>query len=480
MTARNNRKMVIVELNEAERHFLDKYATTERLPTFKKFLTRGKIVETRIASWNSSAERAWRHITPWIIWPSVYTGMKPEEHRIIAFGQDTQILQGRCIWDRLNAKGISTGVCGNLMSYPVRRNLYSLFYIPEALATTADCFPDYYRPIQEFLVFTARNYSENFLPLAMKSAWKLMRGVLRGIPAPIAYELLAQVPLELIKGPAFHRHRALLQGKLQMALFELLYRRYKPQFATVHLNHIAYMQHRYWRAAEPERFKDEMGDLDRYFFGTLSERKRYEYAFKNAILESFQMADDFLARLSADFDDENTLFVVMTGLGQGKMDPLDEIHNPEIRLLNIESLLRTVDVTGCEILTQMNPDITLNFKSEGEASRAATKLRELKVLGEHPLFHIEQVSRQLFLEVTLPSRVWSFGREAWIENETFGQKLPLFKYVRASKAKDQSTAQHCDRGWMLLYGHLASSLSNLDEIDVSEISPILLKWWEEN
>ena len=60
-----------------------------------------------------------------------------------------------------------------------------------------------------------------------------------------------------------------------------------------------------------------------------------------------------------------------------------------------------IDIMHCEILTQMNPNITLNFKDPTEASLAAFKLSNVKVLGEDPLFEIQQYGNQLFLQEML-------------------------------------------------------------------------------
>ena len=75
-----------------------------------------------------------------IIWPSVYTGMKPREHGMtIAFGQDTTPIQGRCVWDVLDKAGVPTGVFGSLLSFPPRNaGCGALLRVPESLADDPD------------------------------------------------------------------------------------------------------------------------------------------------------------------------------------------------------------------------------------------------------------------------------------------------------------------------------------------------------
>lgn len=157
--SRRNPPVLFLELNEAERYWIDKFVTAQKLPFFQRLITDGVCLATSIPDFDPDCDRAWRTITPWIIWPSVYTGMTPREHGIIAFGQDTTPIQGRCVWDVLDKSGVSVGVFGSLLSYPPRNAGAARYYVPESLADEADCFPHEARPVQEFSVFTSRNYS---------------------------------------------------------------------------------------------------------------------------------------------------------------------------------------------------------------------------------------------------------------------------------------------------------------------------------
>jgi hypothetical protein len=479
MTLQNPRNMLVIELNEAEKHFLDKFVAEKKLPTFEKLLKDGQLIETHIRSGDVTEEKAWRQISPWVVWPSVYTGMPADKHKIIGFRQKTEVLVGQCIWDKLNEKQITTGVFGSLMSYPVRHNPYNLFYFPDAFAETNDCYPRSYKPIQEFFGFIARHYSKPAgVWTALRGLWKLLRGIIKGIPFSTAYEILAQVPREYSRGTPFYRYRALIQAKLQMDIFQLLLQRYQPSFATLHLNHIAYMQHRYWRAAEPESYQDKMGELDLHYYGDIETRKDYEWAFKDAILESFLLTDQFLEDLLKNIKDKNTLLVIATGLGQKKMDPASEIHNPEIRFIHLDRLLRLIDISNCEILTPMNPEITLNFPDAAEASLAAYKLSNLKVMGEYPLFQVKQLEHQLFLDGRIPPEIWFLDSQAWLEDQATEHILPLFDYVQLSRVKDQSTAHHQEQGWLLLYGNSEPMKISADKLDVTDIRDLLLSYFK--
>src|SRR5262245_17490005 len=165
--------VVFVEVNEADQHFLEKFINAGKLPTLSRWRDEGAFVTTRVPGWSYKNDRSWREIMPWIIWPSVYTGLAPERHGILAFGQDTNGIRGKCIWDVLDQHGISVGVLGSLLSYPPRNHGHATFYIPENLADDAECFPPEARPLQEFCVAASRNYSEDFIRQSLAGLYHL-------------------------------------------------------------------------------------------------------------------------------------------------------------------------------------------------------------------------------------------------------------------------------------------------------------------
>ena len=111
--------VLFYELNEASEHFLTKYIAEGKLPALARMRREGAFLTTRIPTYRpDDPNKSWRDISPWIIWPSIYTGMTPEAHGIVGFGQDVSHLRGRFLWDVLDAHGHSVGVCGDLMSYP--------------------------------------------------------------------------------------------------------------------------------------------------------------------------------------------------------------------------------------------------------------------------------------------------------------------------------------------------------------------------
>jgi len=468
-----NASVIFFELNEAERYFLDKFAAEGRLPNFARALAGGAVVRTRVPGWDASQAKAWRKISPWIIWPSIYTGMTPEQHGLVGFGQDPASIRGKCVWDVLDAHGIPVGVLGSLMSYPPRTNGAAAFYVPESLADTADCFPDEARPLQDFCVFAARNYSESFGRSAATAVRLLLRTTKSGVRAGTVLRTLGQMPAEALRGAAVAPERAMLHSYMTRDAFLGLYRRLRPGYASVHMNHVAYMQHRYWRAAEPERFEDQLSTTDRRFFADVGQRKTYEQKLSRWIEKSFVYADRFLGEL-LELADERTVVLVGTALGQRPFDPVTDIHNPVVRLVNERELFDAIGLSGYTVLHQMNPDLTINLPDEAAARDAERKLSGLYAVDHEPLFSVQRRGAQVFCELDMPRRTRDGEAFTIRHKDVPGLAADFAHHIHEHGTADQSTAHHKDSGWLLGYCKGAQLRATRDVVSVTEVAPTIL------
>ncbi len=473
---KQNPSVLLLELNEADKYFIDKLVAQGKLPVFRSLLADGVCLETGIPGFEAEAERAWRTITPWIIWPSIYTGMTPAEHGIIAFGQDTSRIQGRCLWDVLDSAGVPTGVFGSLLSFPPRNAGAARYYVPESLADEADCFPEEARAVQEFSVFTARNYSENFARQFVTGTRLLLNSMRSGVQPNTVLRTLLQIPAEMVLGDAHVPERAMLQSYILTDAFKRLYTRHRPAFATLHLNNVAYMQHRYWRAAEPSRFKGALSATDERFFSTVAARDAYEKRFADWIERSLIWTDRLLGEL-LELIDDNTILLIGTGLGQKPHDPVHEIHNPVVRLVHEDELLAALGYPGVKVLTQMNPDVSINLPDENIAARAAETLRGLYVHEGKGLFEVERRGSQVFLELIMPRRQNGEKLPPIRHTALPDFQAPFERHVHEHATNDQSTAQHRESGMLLAYSTGRKLETTQQKISVTEIAPTVLSWF---
>ena len=99
--------------------------------------------------------------------------------------------------------------------------------------------------MQEFSVFTSRNYSESFARQYYEATRLLLKSTRSGVRTGTVVRTLIQVPARSCRGDAHVPERAMIQSYILTDAFKSLYSRHKPAFATLHLNNVAYMQHRY-------------------------------------------------------------------------------------------------------------------------------------------------------------------------------------------------------------------------------------------
>ncbi|MBL8862185.1 MAG: alkaline phosphatase family protein [Planctomycetes bacterium] len=465
--------VIFFELNEAERHFLDKFVAAGLLPNFERALSTGAIVRTRVPGWDASEDKAWRKISPWIVWPSVYTGLTPAEHGIVGFGQDPAALRGRCVWDVLDAHGISTGILGSLMSYPPRTSGAAAFYVPESLADTPECFPEAARPLQDFCVFAARNYSESFGRSAATAVRLLLRTGRSGVRAGTILRTLGQVPAEALRGASAAPERAMLHSYMTRDAFHALYRGSRPAYASVHMNHVAYVQHRYWRAAEPERFEDELSATDRRFFQSVSQRKDYERRLAHWIERAFRYSDRFLGELF-ELAAPDTVILVGTALGQRPFDPVRDIHNPVVRLVNERELFDAAGLVDYVVLHQMNPDVTVNLRGEAEARAAERVLAGLEVEGRGGLFTVQRRGSQVFLELDMPRRERAGETFTLRHRDRPDFRADFARHIHEHESADQSTAHHKDSGWLLACRPSGRVRAEREVVSVTDVAPAIL------
>ncbi len=466
-------RTIFFELNEAERHFLDRFVAEGKLPNFARALEGGAVVRTRVPGWDAGRDKAWRHISPWIIWPSVYTGLAPDEHGLVGFGQDPSSIRGRCVWDVLDAHGVSVGVLGSLMSHPPRTSGAASFYVPESLADDPDCFPDELRPLQEFCLYGARNYSGNFALGAARAVRLLARTRHSGVRAATMLRTLSQVPSEVLRGAARAPERAMLHSYLTRDAFVDLYARLRPAYASVHMNHVAYMQHRYWRAAEPERFEADLSPTDRRFFRSVRQREAYERRLAPWIERSFAYSDRFLGELM-ELADDRTVILVGTALGQRPFDPVTDIHNPVVRLVREREMFDALGLADCSVLHQMNPDVTVNFPDEAAARTGEQRIGGLFAVADEPLFAVQRRGAQVFCELNMPRRAFDGQAFEIRHREIAGFRAEFARHIEEHGTPDQSTGHHKDSGWLLAWCRGARVERRADVVRVTDVAPTIL------
>jgi len=464
--------VLFLEINEATSYFIEKFIAVGKMPHFARIMNDGAVVKTHIPDVSPDDPRFTRKTSPWIVWPSIYTGMRPDAHELIGFGQDTSHLMGRYVWDALARAGRSYGVFGSLISFPPRAE--ARFYVPESLATAPDCLPEALRPLQNFFLFGAHHYSQTAWTAFLQAGLDLLRATGTVISVNAAARALAQIPFELIRGGAAKADRAMVHSIVVADAFERIYGKTRPDFATAHFNHIAYLQHRYWRASEPERFSRDLSSTDQRFYRAVAERERDEADYSDKIERAYIWTDRLVKRAIDALSDGDTL-VIGSALGQRPYDPVREIHNPVIRFENADRFLQRLGLTAIRVHYEMNPDLTIDCADSDDAAQYAEIVRGLEWADGSAVFFCQQRRNQLFLELIFPPAV-EHDRNALIRHRDqadFAERA--HDYVWQSETNEQSTAHHIEEGLLIVWRKGHKIRAGRSDMLVTQIAPMLLE-----
>lgn len=466
--------VLFLEINEATSYFVDKFTAAGKLPNFARVLNDGAAVRTHIPDVPADDPRFTRNTSPWIVWSSVYTGMRAQAHELIGFGQDTSHLMGKYVWDTLAQAGHSYGVFGSLISFPPRPE--ARFFVPDSLSTTSECVPSALRPLQDFLLFGAHHYSKPERTAFVRAGADLLRATGSALSWNAALRAFLQIPMELLGGAPAKADRAMVHSILTADAFERLYTTTRPDFATVHLNHIAYYQHRYWRACEPKRFARELSSTDRRFYSTATERDRDEAEYAGKIEAAYVWTDRLIGR-AMDTLANGDVLMIGSALGQRPYDPVAEIHNPVVRFENADLFFASLGFTQFKVHYEMNPDLTLDCVDDAEAARYRALINGLLWSNASPVFYCQQRRRQLFLELIVPPDM-ELDPNATIEHrDRTNFSIPARDFVWQSDTNEQSTAHHAEEGTLLMWRKGATMHVARNDILVTEIAPAILDFF---
>jgi len=169
--------------------------------------------------------------------------------------------------------------------------------------------------------------------------------------------------------------------------------------------------------------------------------------------------------------------VIGTALGQKPHDPVHEIHNPVVRLVHERELFAALGFPDAQVLTQMNPDVSLTLPDERAAERAEDVLRGLYVHPGKPLFEVDRRGRQVFLELLMPKRQRGETLPPIRHATLTGFQVPFERHVHEHPTNDQSTAQHDESGLLLAYCAGRDLEMVRPEIPVTDIAPTILSWF---
>lgn len=448
-----NRKVLLLEINEITWDLIDPFIAQGKLPNFKRLKQEG--------AWGTplSVDRP-PQLDPWITWTTIYTGQPQSEHNVFFLQQPPETIKARRLWERCADHGLTVGVYGSLCSWPPRP--VKGFYVPDTFSPDPQTCPEELKPIQILNLTYTRSVrlpsDQDSLGFKVKLARDLVKlGAGPAVLAKVAGQLAAET-----LNPKTRWKRVALQPLVNFSVFGKLYRRYQPQFATFHTNHVAHYQHTYWKAMEPDKFKP------------LETSREEIETFGPAIEFGYVTADRLLGRV-LDLIDTGTVLVVASSMGQkpfqsklkgGKQIAQWRSLDALLDLLGVRDTAKAISTMSDEFVIYAQPD--------------AARDRVLAMLESS---YIDVPEQQTFVCGSIDGAVRVNLRPYGIGTITSGSKVhfPAAPAAPVRRYEDViyntghlKSGCHDERGMIIFYGAGIPQGVELSPCDNLNIAPTLM------
>jgi hypothetical protein len=370
-TNKDNKKIILIELNELTPALMDKFMKSGRLPNFEKFRNESLVYQTEAAEGSSELE-------PWIQWVTVHTGLNYEDHKILRLNEG-HTLESPRLWDIFSKAGKQSLVFGSMNGHV--QPGFKGWFLPDPWCTEAK--PS--KELEDFFKFIQKNvleYSNDQIPLTKKDYAVVLKFLgTHGLSINTISDITKQL-IEDRSGNSMWK-RAVLLDRILFDVFKWYWNKHQPSFSTFFANSTAHFQHSYWRNMEPELFENKPAN-----------NGNDEYA--DAIQFGYEKMDNLIARF-IDLADDNTILAFSTALSQQPCLKYEGtggafFHRPR----DLADFLKFAGISEFEsIAPVMTHQFHVDFRNETEAVQAARILSSFKI-DSQSLFEVNQTGTRVF------------------------------------------------------------------------------------
>jgi hypothetical protein len=363
-------RLLVLELNEVNFEFVEHYARRGALPTFARLTDAHGYSPTR-------SETVYEQIEPWIQWFTVHTGMPYEKHGVFRLGDGPQS-DARQIWEELSQRGLKVGAfspmnAGNAVSD-------AAFFVPDPWTKTRVAAPPLMRGAYESICQAVGDNAEGRLDA--RSAGRLALGLMV-YSNPVHWPAYARLGATGLKR---RWARAVFLDRFLADCFLGLWKKARPDFATLFLNGAAHLQHHYLFNSAA-------------YQGPHRNPAWYLPPGSDPLFEIYRLYDRIVAECLALEPDLRVMLA--TGLHQ---DPVDE---PVFywRLRDHAGFLRTL---GCEFLSvepRMSRDFLVVCKDAASGKKTEQALLSGRAPDGEPLFEVDNRGESLFVTLSYPHEI---------------------------------------------------------------------------
>lgn len=350
----NSRRLVVVEANEIPLRIFRWYATSHPDSAIAALISNGSVAESVI-----NDEMGTRELYPSQSWATLATGVPLEKHKIYWYA-DPKPEEFPLYWELAAAADRTVGVVGTLHSSPIgsKSALPGLvFCVPDVFAATPETIPARLERLQSFSLDMANANSRAVT--SRRPYAQYLRGLGAAVAAgvrPATFARLGRLAALVGAGRVPGERLRTAHTILMADLFERLLDEHEPDLAVFFTNHVAAAMHRYWFAAFPEDWDDDIYD------------DAWRARFGGEIDAAMKELDRFLGRLTQRCSQTNRTLLVVSSMGQTGGEPLRD-KSPEVFVVrDAEKFLRAIGFDEpFQVRAAMVPQISAAMSTAADA-----------------------------------------------------------------------------------------------------------------
>ena len=360
-------RLMMVELNEFDPEYLSNMARRLDLPALQRALS---FAHSRTTTADRTEHQG---LDPWVQWVGIHCGKPSDVHGIRRLGA-TRGQSFPQIWHAVAAHGCDWGAWG-VMNAPLGDRSGCRFFMPDPWSFDEEAFPGYLNDLLALPRYAAKNYLDIDFTQAFLSALRMVRF----FSPPTHWSLLARFGSRCLgamakTGPNIHTFTTLLDY-LGVLCFVHLRARQLPHLSVIFLNHVAHLQHQFWRKGEELHSEMELG---------------------------LRLSDAIMGLLLADRRNDEA-FLLMNGLKQKNVAGEGFLV---YRQRNPQAAIEALNITGGRVEQCMTHDANILFSDAREADRAFEILDRCHLSDGHKVFYVErQEPTRLFYQLAFEHRV---------------------------------------------------------------------------
>lgn len=426
--------LILLELNEINFEIAQKYLDEgKRLPFIERLIERGFV--------KTQSEKEYKHLEPWIQWPSVHTGLPYNQHKIFRLG-DGAAFEGNQIFEVLERAGKSVGAISPMNA--VNRLQAPAYFIPDPWTKTDSDATYLSQSLHRALKQTVNDNSQG--KISTSSVVALVLNLISRV-RPFGWLKLGLYFFTALGKPW---RKALFLDKFLFDYHLALFFKKKPDFSVLFLNAGAHIQHHYFLSSKV--LGEEINKSNPSWYVD----KKYDPVF-----EMLVVYDRMIGKLI----ESNTDFIVATGLSQVPFDRSVFYY----RLKNHAKFLKLIGISFKNIEPRMTRDFLVTFECERDAELAALSLGQLVTEDGEPLFgEIDNRGVDLFVVLTLSGEVCT---ETIVRHR--GKSLLIAQHLVFVAIKN---GEHDGQGYLFAERKLLNSMESR-EPHVGEIYQLVSRYF---